>query len=213
MKKFFQNKTFYQDLHDLQTKIGEYDKVLVDFKSFESNEVIDLDFLEKLKPERIDWNSYFDPLELKGFSSIYKISDCLTYLSEEEIDRRIDSVGFARQLKRKRRALLDLQSELQKNKKKLLRILKRILKSVYKFNETHDYRQDLRQVLRKHMPLSIDEEESSSLAFPISFNSLNAIIELNNKIKSSNLWIKKRYLVSLNKYLNRKNYLLRTELH
>lgn len=211
MKKFFQNNTNYKNLHDLNIKICEYDKVLIDFKTLESN--WRTYFYDKLTSKEFNLNFYIDPLELKKYSSYFDFKNYVSSLVEEEIDRETDSVGFARQLKRKRRALLEIQAKLQKNKKKLLSIRNLILKFTHNYNVTHDYRQDLRQVLKNHMPLSVDEDESNSITLLKSFNSLNALIEFTEKnIKNLNLWIRKSYFLLLNKYLNRKNYQMKTEL-
>lgn len=143
-----------------------------------------------------------------------EVKDYIHVLTDSDIDQSDDPVGFAQLLKRRRRALQEVNDKLKKDKKKLLRIRTRILRSTYSYNTSHDYRQDLKRVLRKNMPLSIDEEGIGSIKLRKSFKLLNALIELiNNKNKFSSKWKKVRYWISLNEYWSRKNFLTKIELH
>lgn len=139
----------------------------------------------------------------------YAFSEYESKFCEVDIDREIDPVGYAQQLKIKRRALLEVNAKLLK--KKLLGILTRLLKSTY--NLTHDLRQDLRHVLRKNMPISIDEEKVNSILIQKTFILMN--VQLLQKLeffKSLISWIKRRYLVSLKSCFSKKSYHLKINL-
>lgn len=213
--KFNFNRGLNDNLFEVENQISINNNVQNDLvkKFLDIPHIIDLEKWE-----------YEDEFSYRNYSVIFKPSvyvtyenyDYLygeTYFSEDDIDRDLDPVGYIKQLKRKRRALLEVFLIIKNNQKKLLRIRKNILRMFVNFNINRDNRIDLRCILPKYIHLVVDEEEINFIKKQNSFDLLNELIELKfNKIIFKEKWIKIKCLMLLNNYLSKKVCLQKIEL-